>query len=81
MLGDIEVTSICCGAESSLIVDADEYIYSAGWNEHGNLGFESSVSCFAWRPATGVKVVAPPSRRKRKLLAASGGAHAIIMKG
>ncbi|KAL7498782.1 hypothetical protein ACHAWT_008792 [Skeletonema menzelii] len=81
MLGDIEVTSICCGAESSLIVDADEYIYSAGWNEHGNLGFESSDSCFAWRPATGVKVVAPPSRRERKLLAASGGAHAIIMKG
>ena len=81
--GDVEVISICCGAESSLLIDADEKIYSCGWNEHGNLGFECSDSCFEWRPATGVKVVAPPpsSRRRRKHFAASGGAHAIIMKG
>jgi len=79
--GDIEVTSICCGAESSLIVGADETIYCCGWNEHGNLGFESSDCCFTWRPATGVKVVGPPTSRSRKLLAASGGAHAIVIKG
>jgi len=78
--GDIEVTSVCCGAESSLIVDADEKIYCCGWNEHGNLAFESSDSCFTWRPATGVKVVGPPTMRNIKLLAASGGAHTITMK-
>jgi len=80
--GDIEVTSVCCGAESSLLVDADEKVYCCGWNEHGNLAFESSDCCFTWRPATGVKVVGPPTTRlNRKLLAASGGAHTIIMKG
>ena len=78
--GDIEAISVCCGAESSLIVDEDEKIYCCGWNEHGNLAFESSDCCFTWRPATGVKVVGPPTTRNRKLLAASGGGHTIAMK-
>lgn len=78
--GDIDVSSISCGAESSLIVDANDQPRCCGWSEHGNLGFESSDCCFTWRPATGVKVVGPPTSRRNKLLAASGGAHAIIMK-
>ena len=78
---DIEVTFVCCGAESSLIVDSEENCFLCGWNEHGNCANASSDCCFTWRPATGVKVVAPPTIRNRKLLVASGGAHIIMMKG
>ena len=79
--GGIKVASMCCGAESSLIIDTNEKIWSCGWNEHGNLGFKSSDCCFQWRLATGTKIVSPPTSRSRKLLAACGGAHTIVMKG
>lgn len=78
--GNIKPVAVCCGAESSLVIDKDENIYCTGWNEHGNLAANLADCCHTWQLATGAKVVAPPTMTNRKLLAASGGAHTIIMK-
>jgi alpha-tubulin suppressor-like RCC1 family protein len=79
------IQSVCCGAESSHILDELGNIYSTGWNEHGNLGIgindnpgESDDS--QWRKVSGANVVAPSTiNKKMKKVIAAGGAHLIAM--
>lgn len=81
----ISVSSACCGAESSHVLDANGKLCSTGWNEHGNLatGIDSGVAgsdcCPSWAVAAGVRVVAPPHSRAERALLAAGGAHVITM--
>jgi alpha-tubulin suppressor-like RCC1 family protein len=83
---DNAIKSVCCGAESSHILDELGNILSTGWNEHGNLGIgDDDNACESdnsqWRRVSGANVVAPPTTdEKVKKVFAAGGAHLIVMK-
>ena len=82
------IHAVCCGAESSHVIDAFGNIYSTGWNEHGNLaigqishdGCDEHHYTSNWAVTTGADVVAPPptnNLRRRRTIFAAGGAHLI----
>mmetsp|Transcript_3704 Transcript_3704/g.8247 ORF Transcript_3704/g.8247 Transcript_3704/m.8247 type:complete len:792 (-) Transcript_3704:176-2551(-) len=73
----ISIQSICCGAESSHVIDMDGDIYSTGWNEHGNLA--TIGDGLSWMATYGVSVVAPPPSKVERNLFAAGGAHIIAL--
>ncbi|KAK4534399.1 hypothetical protein CDCA_CDCA01G0424 [Cyanidium caldarium] len=73
-----------CGAESTLLVDADGRVFACGWNEHGNLGCGDRRDRHCLTPVTALRVryaaeeAAGVLQRSRPLLSA-GGAHVVAV--
>jgi alpha-tubulin suppressor-like RCC1 family protein len=54
--------TMSCGSEFTVAVASDGNLWACGWNEHGNLGYETSTdecSC-EWQPLSHSRLVQPP---------------------
>ena len=68
-----QIVNVDCGAESTFCIDIDGFLYSCGWNEHGNLSSGKTEDL----PT--LKQVRGQDRNKRKFLFAGGGAHFLVI--
>jgi alpha-tubulin suppressor-like RCC1 family protein/cation transport regulator ChaC len=75
------IKSVCCGSESTMILDNSGKIRSCGWNEHGNLSLGNESDVRDPTIVVGARIVAPPpSNGEGKILMAAGGAYFIAMQ-
>lgn len=75
------INSVCCGSESTMILDNCGRIRSCGWNEHGNLSLGNETDVLDPTIVVGARIVAPPpSNGEGKIIMAAGGAHCIAMQ-
>ena len=73
--------SVCCGSESTMILDKSGVISGCGWNEHGNLGIGNNRDILEATTMVGARVVAPPpTYGERRILMAAGGAHFLAVQ-
>jgi hypothetical protein len=79
---DHSVVSLDCGSESTILVDAEDRIWSCGWNEHGNLADGSTEDAHQLTRAIGASVPLTPGTPEdtSRLRVAAGGAHVIAMR-
>lgn len=86
---NVNVQSIACGSESTMVLDNAGTILGCGWNEHGNLGLGNDSDSLVLQPVTGARIVAPPFEgrgddddlgKEDIILMAKGGAHLLAMK-
>lgn len=78
----INCLEVCCGSESTIVLDDSHTLHAVGWNEHGNLGIGHSTNNAILSPVLGPNISAP--RRNiaiepegRGIVMAAGGAHFI----
>ncbi len=71
-----------CGSESTVLVDAEDRIWSCGWNEHGNLANGSTNDAHQLTRAVGAPVPLTPGcpEDTSRLRVAAGGAHVLAMR-
>ena len=76
---------VCCGSESTIVVNEDGKIWGCGWNEHGNLGQAScDENIHQLTAAKGASLMKPPRDAEEdhddnEVLLAAGGAHLLAM--
>jgi alpha-tubulin suppressor-like RCC1 family protein/cation transport regulator ChaC len=73
--------SVCCGSESTMILDQSGVIRGCGWNEHGNLSIGNNRDILEATTIVGARVVAPiPTKGEGSILMAAGGAHFLAVQ-
>lgn len=81
LFSNIEIESVACGSESTVVVDSLNHIWCCGWNEHGNLGIGSKEDQLELTQVRGAPILkAPRYPETSKLCVAAGGAHVLAMK-
>lgn len=85
---NVNVQSIACGSESTMVLNDLGTILGCGWNEHGNLALGNDADSLVLQPVTGARIVSPPldgadeggHSKEKKIIMAKGGAHLLAMK-
>ena len=77
---EMNVQSMACGSESTMLLDTNDGIWACGWNEHGNLALGDSSDVSSLSKTVGARIVGPNGSGTRTILAA-GGAHVLACKG
>ena len=77
----VNICSVSCGSECTMLVDENSNLWACGWNEHSNIP-DSNKHVLEWimiNKCTS-KIVAPVNQNiQNKILLAAGGAHFLTM--
>lgn len=79
LFANLPVREISCGSESTVVVDADDQIWTTGWNEHGNLAQNCTTDTNMLRLVVGATVTTP-YEDETKLSVVAGGGHMLAMR-
>lgn len=77
----IKCLEVCCGSESTIVLDDSHKLHAVGWNEHGNLGIGNSVNSATLSQVQGPNISTPRTNidveSEGGIVMAAGGAHFI----
>lgn len=77
----VNICSVSCGSECTMLVDKNKDLWACGWNEHNNIP-DSNKHVLEWImiDKNTSKIVAPINQNvQNKILLAAGGAHFLTM--
>jgi alpha-tubulin suppressor-like RCC1 family protein len=77
----IKCLDVCCGSESTIVLDDAHELHAVGWNEHGNLGIGHSLNTSKLFPVQGSNISTPRGNIEVEseggIIMSAGGAHFI----